>query len=476
MSVARAAFDQLMALAGREAPDFVRIDEGPAALKTRFPAEDAAAAVLAATGTVAADLWRQRTGRGQTVTVSTREAAAALVSFVHQSFEDASRAPPARPNDLNGGGRGTPAMGFFATKDGRQVYLHPSFPPSAAILHRIMGEPADAEAVARTTLTWNAMDLENAIAQAGVCGAMVRTPEEWDASEQGRILAARPVIEVTKIADSPPEPLPTGGAAPLSGVRVLDLTRVLAGPTCARTLAQYGADVLYIASPNLPATGFFISDTNHGKLSAWLDLKDETDRARMIELVKTCDVFGQGYRGGALERMGLGPLDLARLRPGIIATSINAYGHEGPWAQRPGWEQLAQTVTGMAQLHGSHLDPDKGAQLQPGAVCDYTTGFLAALGTLIALDRRARFGGSYLVRVSLAQTAVWLRRLGIAGREGLAAVQPHTAEEIAGWQIGEDSGFGPMRHLRPPVTLSETPAQWTRPVVPLGTHPAAWPG
>ncbi|MBR7620030.1 CoA transferase [Phenylobacterium sp. 20VBR1] len=473
MSVASTAFSQLMKLAGREAPDFVTIEEGAPAMKTRFQAEAAAAAVLAATGTIAADLRRQFIGRGQSVSASTREAAAALVSFVHQSFEDATRAPPSRPADLNGGGRGTPAMGFFATQDGRHIYLHPSFPDSAAKLHKLMGEPADAEAVAKTTLTWNAMDLENAIAAAGICGAMCRTPEEWDASEQGRILATRPLIEVTKIADSPPEPLP-GGDAPLSGVRVLDLTRVLAGPTCARTLAQYGADVLYIASPNLPATAFFISDTNHGKLSAWLDLKTPEGLAQLKDLVKTTDVFGQGYRGGALERMGLGPLDLARLRPGIIYTSINAYGHEGPWAQRPGWEQLAQTVTGVAHLHGEHMGA-KAPMLQPGAVADYTTGFLAALGTLIALDRRARFGGSYCVRVSLSQTLTWLRGLGIAGPEHLAAVQPHSPEEIAGWQVDSQSGFGPMRHLRPPVTLSETPARWARPVVPLGTHEPAWP-
>ncbi len=473
MSVASTAFSQLMKLAGRETPDFVTLEEGAPAMKTRFQAEAGAAAVLAATGTIAADLRRRFVGRGQTVSVSTREAAAALVSFVHQSFEDPTRAPPARPADLNGGGRGTPAMGFFATKDGRHIYLHPSFPDSAAKLHKLMGEPANAEAVAKTTLTWNAMDLETTIAEAGICGAMCRTPEEWDASEQGRILAARPLIEVTKIADSPAEPLP-GGDAPLSGVRVLDLTRVLAGPTCARTLAQYGADVLYIASPNLPATAFFISDTNHGKLSAWLDLKTPEGKARLLELVKTTDVFGQGYRGGALERMGLGPLDLARLRPGIIYTSINAYGHEGPWAHRPGWEQLAQTVTGMAHLHGEHLG-DRAPQLQPGAVADYTTGFLAALGTLIALDRRARFGGSYSVRVSLSQTLMWLRGLGIAGPERVTAVQPHTPEEIAGWQVDIQSGFGPMRHLRPPVTLSETPTRWIRPVVPLGTHDPVWP-
>jgi len=471
MAAAERAFEHLMSLAGRTRPDFVTLDVGAAGMKTRFHAEAAAAAALAATGTLAADLWTQRTGQTQTVSVSTREAGAALVSFALQAFADASRAPPMRPDDAGGGGRGTPAMGFFPTKDGRWVFLHPSFPASAAKLHALMGSPADTAAAAAAALTWNAMDLEDAIAAAGICGAMARTPQEWDASEQGRVLAARPLVEVTKIAEGPPMPLPAGGEAPLCGVRVLDLTRVLAGPTCGRTLAQYGADVLYVASPKLPATEFFISDVNHGKLSTWLDLTDPGDLDRLKALAGECDVFSQGYRLGSLGRMGLGPADLARLRPGIVYTSINAYGHEGPWANRPGWEQLAQTVTGMAHLHGG----DGGPQLQPGAVTDYTTGFLAAFGTLVALDRRARFGGSYMVRVSLAQTGMWLRGLGFAPPEHLDAVEPLTAEEIDGWRIDSESGFGPLRHLRPPVRLSATPARWRRPTTPLGAHPPAWP-
>lgn len=471
MSVTEKAFADLMALAGREAPGFISFDEGPPGMKTRFAAEAGAAAALAATGTLAADLWTFRTGETQTVRVSTREAGAGLVSFALQQFADPNRAPPARPDDAGGGGRGTPAMGFFSTRDGRHVFLHPSFPPSAAKLHALMGSPADAAAVAAACLTWDALDLENAIAQAGVCGAMVRSPEEWDASEQGRVLAGRPVVEVTRIADGPPLPLPSGGEAPLSGVRALDLTRVLAGPACGRTLAQYGADVLYVTSPKLPATEFFVSDVGHGKLSAGLDLTEAADRARLTELIQTCDVFTQGYRGGAFERMGLGPLDLAKLRPGIVCTEINAYGHEGPWRNRPGWEQLAQTATGMAHVHGGEAGP----RLQPGAVCDYTTGFLAAFGTLVALDRRARFGGSYVVRVSLAQTAMWLRGLGVAPPAFLDTVQPTTPEEIDGWRIDSDSGFGPVRHLRPPVLMSKTPARWRRPTVPLRVHPAAWP-
>jgi len=309
------------------------------------------------------------------------------------------------------------------------------------------------------------------VAAAGACAGMARTPEEWDASEQGRILAARPVVEVTKIGESAPEPFAAGGDAPLSGVRVLDLTRVLAGPTCARTLAQYGADAMVISSPNLPSVPYFVTDTGHGKRAAFVDLATDHGRAVLRELVREGDVFSQGYRQGALERHGFGPIELAALRPGIIVTAINCYGHEGPWRGRPGWEQLGQTVTGMAVVHGGA----KGPELQPGAVTDYSTGFLAAFGTMVALQRRALYGGSYLVRVSLAQTAMWIRGLGLADESRLTSGRALSAEEIAGWSIRSETGFGGMTHLRPPVTMSATPVRWRRGVVPLGTDVAEWP-
>ncbi|MFC3078155.1 CoA transferase [Phenylobacterium terrae] len=472
--IAEIALRQLLDLAAKERPRWLTLEGGPVAMKTRFHAEEAAAAALAATGLMAAELWRLRGGQAQEVAVATREAAAALTSYHHLVFADPDKAPP-MPAGPGGGGR-TPAIGFFPTRDGRWIFLHPSFPDSAAKLHRLVGEPVDRADAARKVMGWDALDLENAIAEAGVCGAMVRTAEEWDHSEQGRVLAARPVVEVVKIADSPPEPLPGRGDGPLSGVRTLDLTRVLAGPTCARTLAQYGSDVLYITGPDLPSTPRFVTDTNHGKLSAFLDLKSEDGRKHLTELLKDADVFSQGYRAGALDRLGFSPLELARIRPGIITIAINAYGHEGPWRHRPGWEQLAQTVTGMAEAHGRHIVRDEeGPMLQPGAVTDYTTGFLAALGGMIALERRARYGGSYLVRVSLSQTGVWIRKLGVAGPERIAAVQPLSPEEIEGFRVESQTGFGGLKHLRPAVRMSATPPRWTRPVVPLGTHAPAWP-
>ncbi len=467
MSLTQTAFTQLMRLYGRAQPDFVSFDEGATALATRFAADEAVSAALAAGGTVAADLWELRTGEAQRVEVSTREAAASLNSYGFVHIEDPDQAPPLRdPAMLRSG-----VLGFHPTKDGRHVLLHPSFPPGTDRILRALGCEANADSVQAACRARTAQQIEDAVAAERGCAGVVRTPEEWDASEQGRQLASHPPVEVIKIGDSPPEPMPEGGDMPLSGIRVLDMTRVLAGPTCARTLAQYGADVLYLASPKLPASTGFLPDTNHGKLSAWLDLEEEAGRARLAELLRGADVFSQGYRTGAMERMGFGPAQLAALRPGIVYTSINCYGHEGPWRGRAGWEQLAQTVTGMAHVHGGA----EGPKLQPGAVTDYTTGFLAAFGSLIALQRRAIYGGSYLVRVSLCQTGMWVRSLGVAGEDRAEQAQTLEGDEIRGFLTTSNGGYGPMSHLRPAVRLSATPARWKRPVVKLGTHPAEWP-
>jgi crotonobetainyl-CoA:carnitine CoA-transferase CaiB-like acyl-CoA transferase len=467
MSLTEQAFGQLMRLYARERPDFVRFDEGPTVLATRFAADEAVSAAVAAGATVAADLWRLRAGEAQTVEVSTREAAASLTSYTFVHIEDPARAPPPRDPAIVR----SAVMGFHPTKDGRHVLLHPSFPPGTDRILRALGCVAEPESVRAACLARTAQEIEDAVAAERGCAGVVRTPEEWDDSEQGRQLAARPPVEVIKIADSPPEPMPKAGDMPLSGARVLDLTRVLAGPTCARTLAQYGADVLYLASPKLPASRGFLPDTNHGKLSAWLDLEEPDGRARLAELLREADVFSQGYRTGAMERMGFGPAQLAALRPGIVYTSINCYGHEGPWRGRAGWEQLAQTVTGMAHVHGGA----EGPKLQPGAVTDYTTGFLAAFGSLVALQRRALYGGSYLVRVSLCQTGMWVRGLGIADPSRADQAQALSGDEIRSYMIASNGGYGPMTHLRPPVRMSATPARWKRPVAMLGTHPAEWP-
>jgi hypothetical protein len=178
-------------------------------------------------------------------------------------------------------------------------------------------------------------------------------------------------------------------------------------------------------------------------------------------------VFSQGFRAGALERRGLGPQQLAAIRPGIIYVSINCYGHVGPWLERPGWEQLAQTVTGLAVAQGTPDRPER----MPVAACDYTTGYLAALGTLVALGRRAREGGSYHVRASLVQSGMWFQRLGPT----CDPTQASGPGDTSALTVDADTAWGRLTYLTPCVDLSETPPVWARQPVPLGTHPAAWP-
>ena len=477
VAVTRGTVQQLLIAAGLPPvrDDGIDIAPGEIAYPSRVRCAEVAAAALAAGGVAAGAIWQLRTGQPQTVHVALREAAASLASYAHLQFMDASRDPGMGPRS---GPNPPAASGFFATLDRRFVYLHPSFAPNHDRILQLLEVPNDHAAIAAAVATCTAQTLEDKLRARGLTAAIALAPHEWDASPAGRELAARPVVEIIRIGDSAPEPFRQGvavrgaaaGDGPLSGVRVLDLTRVLAGPTCARTLAHYGAQVLHIANAQLPTVPRFTVDTGHGKRNANLDLKQPADLAVLRDLLRTADVFSQGYRSGAMERLGLGVADLARLRPGIVCTSINCYGHEGPLRDQPGWEQLAQTATGLAWLHGGAAAP----QLQPCALTDYSTGYLAAFGTLVALLKRARYGGSYLVRVALCRTAVFARSLGLHDAADVAGRMPFTPAEIASWQATSHGPYGELRHLRPAVQLSVTPTGWSLPAAPLSSHAPAW--
>jgi crotonobetainyl-CoA:carnitine CoA-transferase CaiB-like acyl-CoA transferase len=391
-----------------------------------------------------------------------------LFSFALHRFADTERAPAMRlaPEDR------TAAAGFYTAKDGRSVYLHSGFPHNTAGLLKLLDVPDDRDAVTRAVAGWDGQALEGAIAEAGLCGAMARPAAEWDASDAGRRLAERPVVDVIKVADGPPESFNAFAERPLDGVRVLDLTRILAGPTCARTLAMYGASALRIGAERLPSIPLFVADTGLGKRAAYLDLATAAGRNQLNGLIEHADVFSQGYRTGAMERLGYGVHEVVARRPGIIYVSINCYGHEGDWRTRPGWEQLAQTVTGMAVQHGQDLGADEPV-LQPAAVTDYTTGYLAAYGVLTALRRRAVDGGSYWVRVSLSRTGMWIRNLGLRGQ--LPGNESWSEEELAGLRDRFETDWGPMDYLKAPVSFDNGSfVGWRQPPVPLGKYPATF--
>jgi len=279
-----------------------------------------------------------------------------------------------------------------------------------------------------------------------------------------------------KIGDSKPEPLPAGDR-PLSGIRVVDITRVLAGPTCARTLAEHGADVMKISAAHLPNLGYQEWDTGHGKLNARLDMREPDQLATLRGLIRDADVFSQGYRPGSLGARGLSPEELAELRPGLVYVSLSAFSHVGPWASRRGFDTVIQAVSGMTLRQGE-VFPGKepGPQFYPLSAIDYCTGYLMAFGTMVALARRATEGGSWMVRISLAQVGKWLVDLGEVPRALLKDVPTEFEPvEIERWSTTSQTPSGPLRHLAPEAQLSATPAYWARPSVPLGHHPPVWP-
>ena len=434
-------------------------------LPTPFRIGDTAAASLAAVGLAVSDLWKIRTGRGQDVRVDVRQATASMRSSRYITKDGKSIA--AERHTL---------MGVYPAKNGRWSYLHCNFPNHRDAALSVLGVEEDAEAVRQAVSRWDALELEEAIITARGAGGMVRSMDEWAQHPQSAAVASLPLIEIEKIGDSPPVPLPEGSRA-LSGVRVLDLTRVLAGPTCARTLAEHGADVLKITGPHLPSIGSQEFDTGHGKLSAHLDLREEKDIETLRELIRQADVFSQGYRPGTLAGRGLAPKDLAGLRPGIVYVSLSAFGRVGPWASRRGFDTVVQTVSGITARQGE-LFPgaEPGPQFYPVSAIDYLTGYLMAFGTLLALARRAREGGSWLVRISLAQTGSWLVGRGQVPEAELQEVpEDFTPDEIARWSTFSDLSIGRVSHLAPVLQLSETQPHWSRPAVPLGYHEPVWP-
>jgi crotonobetainyl-CoA:carnitine CoA-transferase CaiB-like acyl-CoA transferase len=334
----------------------------------------------------------------------------------------------------------------------------------------VLGAQPNGDSLRQKIAQWDGQALEDAIAAAGGCGALVRTEEEWRAHPQGQAAAAEPPVEILRIGDAPPEPLPPG-TRPLGGVRVLDLTRVLAGPTCAKTLAEHGADVLKISCPGLPDSGVLDWDTGLGKLSAWLDMRDAEQMQAMRELVQGCDVFSQAYRPGTLDRRGLSPEGLAALRPGIVAVTLNAWGFSGPWSERRGYDTVVQSANGMALSTGQ----ERPACL-PVAVQDYVAGYLMAYGAMVALARRASVGGSWLVRVSLAGCGEWIRSAGrIAAEDGAACPAQVPQSAVRPWLAQSASPVGMLTHLGSVTRMSRTPTRWARPLVPMGASPARWP-
>jgi crotonobetainyl-CoA:carnitine CoA-transferase CaiB-like acyl-CoA transferase len=428
-------------------------------LPSSFAVGTIAQATIAAATLAAAELWRLRTGRRQRASVDMREAA---IEFRSERYLRVDDKPAPEIWDR--------IAGLYRCGDGRWVRLHTNYPHHRDGVLKLLGCAYERAAVQEALQSWNAEALETAASEAGLVVTACRSFAEWDAHEQARAIAGLPLFSIDKIGDAPPKPLPAGNR-PLAGLRVLDLTRVIAGPVCGRTLAAHGADVLLVTAPHLPATEVFVIDSGRGKLSTSLDLRQADARATLEGLLRQADVFVQGYRPGAIAHHGFGPADAARVRPGLIYVSLCAYGHAGPWAGRRGFDSLVQTASGFNDAEAQAAGAREPKAL-PCQALDHGTGYLMAYAVMTALKRRAAEGGSFHVRASLAQTGFWLRGLGRVN--GFGAPDP-AFDDVRDRLEEIDSGFGRLTAVKHAGVLTDTLARWERPSVPLGTHAPIWP-
>ncbi|MGW1325655.1 CoA transferase [Streptomyces antibioticus] len=437
------------------------VGKGP--LSARLPVGELARACVGVCALAAAELGARRAGlaRVPAVRVDDGAVAAAFTSERHLRID--GRAPTLF----------APLSRFWRTADG-WVRTHANYPHHRERLLRALDVPEDPAAVEAALAGWSALDVEEAVTEVGGLAVALRTPGQWAVHPQAVAVAERPLIERIPLDGAPARALPPlprrdAGAPllPAAGLRVLDLTRVLAGPVATRTLALLGADVLRLDAPWLPELPDQHADTGFGKRSAVLDLT--ADRRAFEELLAAADVVVTGYRPGALDRFGLSPEALAERRPGLVVAQVSAWGAYGPWGGRRGFDSLVQVATGIAAVEGSPEHP--GAL--PAQALDHGSGYLLAAAVLRALTERSYDdgdGGGRCVRVALARTAAWLLADGAGGATG------HFGEGDAPdpWLTETTSPLGHLRHARPPVSFEGGPEDWTRPPGPWGTDPVRW--
>ncbi len=433
--------------------------EGPQ-LPSSFRVAAAAQVSIAAAGLAAAQIWKSRSGQSQDVAVDMRHAVVECRSERYLRV-DGKPSPPAWDA----------IAGIYKTRDQRFVRLHTNFPHHRDAVCKVLGCKPERDEVQAALMQWDGEAFETAAYAGGCVVALMRSYEEWSDLPHAKMLAALPPVVIEKIGEAAPKPWPAGNR-PLAGLRVLDLSRVIAGPVAGRTLAVHGADVLLISGPDLPAIPWLTIDTGRGKLTSFVELKSEQGRGILRDLLAQADIFSQGYRPRAIASLDFSPEEAARINPGIVYVSLSAYGHAGPWAERRGFDSLVQTATGFNHAEGEAAGVEAPKEL-PAQMLDHATGYLMAFGAMMAKARQSREGGSWHVRVSLAQTGRWLWNLGRVAdgfkTEDLKgdAVRPFVEEM--------QSGFGPLRAVRHSAMLSKTPAFWARPAMPLGSHTPQWP-
>ncbi len=426
---------------------------GEGQLPSAFPVTDLAGASIGAAALAVAELIGAHHGVAPDVTVDRR-----LASFWFARSIRPQGWAMAAPWDA--------IAGDYEAADG-WIKLHTNAPHHRAAALAVLGAPERRDSVARAVGAWAADALETAIVERGGAAAAMRSMAAWANHPQGRAVAAEPLVIGEHGGEGPTRDWRVPPARPLRGVRVLDMTRVLAGPVATRFLAGYGADVLRIDPPDWDEPGV-VPDVVLGKRCARLDLRRPDDRALWEALLARADVLVHGYRPGALAGLGLDAARRAAVCPGLIDVSLDAYGWSGPWAGRRGFDSLLQMSGGIAEAGMRVFARDRPTPL-PVQALDHATGYLMAAVAIRGLTARSTQHRGTVARMSLARTAALLTGLALDGSGDLA---PESADDVA--DAVEPTAWGPARRLRPPCAIAGAPMAWDRPAAALGSAPARW--
>ena len=456
-----------------------------------FLRQGACMAIPAMAGGVgAAAVWRERTGQAQELSIDLRQALYGIAPWVRFLADYNIAAGTLPPNwlpaewtwDPTVNGRNIQApfllgnpLGFqvFETNDGRLITPTGIYPHHFIGFLALIGAGPDLQQITERIRTFDSAELEHMAGEAGMIMGIHRTAAEWAAHPQGQAIANIPVIEIVKIGESDPIPWTNNPAAPLSGIRVLSNSHVIASSTASRTLAGYGAEVLHVARDQGFEHDALVVDVNVGMRSTMLDLKNPEQNRVQQRLVPRADVFVEGFRGRKMEELGFGTEELARMKPGIVYLSVRPYGWEGPWKMFAGFDMEALTVTGCTMIEGGGLRPRFPRTF---VMNDYIAGYMGAAGVIAALRRRAHEGGSYHVRVHLARCSTWFQSLGLLADADFENRGPEN-QLVAPEVIRGQTPYGEVERLAPLVKLSRTPIRWREPLVAVrGGDLPVWEG
>jgi crotonobetainyl-CoA:carnitine CoA-transferase CaiB-like acyl-CoA transferase len=492
-----AAFEGFMNDLGRSATDgggAVTFTGRDPILRSHFRIGTSMALPAMAAAVGAAAIWQERTGEGQDVAVDLRDAVLNVNPIVGVVMQQRQAMGFYAPDDpvasgfswfptVNGKFMQAPVglgnqFSFvpFLTKDGRHMNITGVYPHLQDRALSLLETYPTRASIAASVARWDGEELEEAMFENRVVGVLHRTTDEWLAHPEGAFLAQTPLIDIRKVGEAPPLEWTENPTQPLSGIKALALTHVIAGSTGARTLSEYGAEVLHIMRDQSFEHEAVWIDVNIGMRSAILDLNRADDSASLSALLPDADVIFEGFSGRGIERLGFGVEEVVASKPeGVVYVTVRGYSWDGPWQNVRTFDMEAVATTGFTYLEGSGGDPSFGDSygvpypvrntpaFPPTLVMnDYIAGYIAAAGAIEALRRRSSEGGSYHVHVNLARAAMWYSSLGMFESTDFEVTDENRMKRADTFRF--ESPYGTVERLAPLVKLAKTPGQWSEPL------------